>query len=100
MESLHKNILELTEKIEQQLGTDFDLETLLALLGERRKIFSKLQEAPVNPDTEAIIRQILASEKKCVALAMEKKKELKADLQETRNRKRLHQTYGKSIALG
>lgn len=100
MESLHKSILELTEKIEQLLGSDLDLEIFMPLLIERRKVFNKLLASPLKQDSEALIRQILASEKRCVTLAMEKKKKLQADLQETGNRKRLHQTYGKTMALG
>ena len=100
MKSLHENILDLTEKIEKQLGADLDLDTLLVLLIERRQIFNKLLASPLSEESEVIIKKILASEKRCVALAMDKKKQLQTDLQEARNRKRLHQAYGKTMALG
>lgn len=95
MMSSYKEILQLTEKIEHLLGTD-DYENLRLLIKEREEAFSNLQEEPQG-DTAVVIGQILECEKKCVSLAMEKKKKIQADLKEMPNRKRLHQAYGQHM---
>lgn len=95
MESLYKDVLQLTEEIEDLLEQgDCDIASHLR---KWQEAFSRLPDAPPSQDAAVLAERIIACQKKCVGLAMEKKKELQAEMQETRNRKRLHQAYGKHI---
>jgi len=95
MESLYKDVLQLTEKIESRLENgDGDIASLLS---EWQEAFSLLPDALPNKDVAVWAERIVACQEKCVGLAMKKKKDLQVEMQETRNSKRLHQAYGKHI---
>ena len=97
MESLYKDVLQLTEKIEGLLENgDGDI---APLLNEWQKAFSRLPDDLPHQDLAVWAERIIACQERCVGLAMEKKKELQTEMQETRNRKRLHQADGKHAVL-
>ncbi|MBC8317233.1 MAG: hypothetical protein H8E41_04965 [Desulfobulbaceae bacterium] len=97
MELLYKNVLQLTEDIEiclERGGSDIS-----PLLSRWQKAFSQLPGAIPHQDLAGCTERIIACQERCVRLAMEKKKELQIEMQETRNRKKLHQAYGKHAVL-
>ena len=92
----YKKILQITEQIEVLLVSG-ELDSLQTLLQEREEAFLNLKEKPQQEVAE-VIEKILKSEKRCMALALEKKKELRQDLKVTQNKKRLQQAYGQHMA--
>jgi hypothetical protein len=97
MESLYKDVLQLTEKIESLLEHgDGDIAPFLI---KWQEAFSQLPGEISSQDVATVIERIIACQERCVGLALEKKKEIQSEMQETRNRKRLHQAYGKHVAV-
>ena len=95
MKSLYKDVLQLTGKIESLLENGDG--NIASLLNEWQKAFSRLPGGIPSQDAAVMAERIIACQERCVGLAMEKKKELQAEMQQTRNRKRLHKAYGKHI---
>ncbi len=97
MESSYKEVLCLTGQIESLLESGEG--DIVSRFREFQKAFSRLPAAIPHQDLAVWVERIIACQERCVSLAMEKKKELQAEMQETRNRKRLHQAYGKHAVL-
>ena len=98
MKSSYQNVLQLTEKIESTLeGGDVDI---ISLLGKWQEAFGRLPQKIPSHDMAIFAERIVACQERCMLLALKKKKEVLAELLVAKNKKRLHQAYGKHAVTG
>jgi hypothetical protein len=89
-----QDLLQMTREIEQALGAS-DPERLPSLLARRGAIFARLNVEVIPPEAEALLREIRASEERCLAMAAKQKKELQVELLAVRGQCKLEKAYGK-----
>ena len=95
-EGIFENIIQLTEEMEQ-LIKDERYELLGPILGKRKEAFGRLESDPSFAKPEAVfwIKKIRAAEKRCEALAADRKKKIGEELLAMQNGKRALHAYGR-----
>ncbi len=94
-ESLYRELLNITEEIEELLALDGYDERLTPLLAKRQEIFSRLADVPLEKEYAILIKRIRVTEDKCMALTRDKMASIQGDLLAMSKGKRAIAAYGK-----
>lgn len=96
-ESCYRDLLGVTEEIEELLAQEDYDERLTPLLAKRQEIFGRLEDVPLEKEYAVLLRRIRVSEDKCMALAQEKLNKVQGELLAMNKGKKAMAAYGKQL---
>ena len=96
-ESCYRDLLGVTEEIEELLGQEDYDERLTPLLAKRQEIFGRLEDVPLEKEYAVLLRRIRVSEDKCMALAQDKLNKVQGELLAMSKGKKAMAAYGKQL---
>ncbi|MBU0681139.1 MAG: hypothetical protein KKD73_06940 [Proteobacteria bacterium] len=96
-ESLYRDLLRITEEIEELLALDGYDERLTPLVTKRQDLFGRMADVPLDEKYAVLIKRIRATEDKCMAMTQDKLFKIKGDLLAMNHGKRAIAAYEKQV---